>query len=164
MIPTERQIDREIDAEKQPVLILKSAAVWCGVLAIASALVIAAYEFIWESSAQPVSAHVVAFEPMDERSEYAVFEFATDGQVHRGKIYPQKGGGRPNVRIGDAVTVLCQPKRPSSFVRDTIEARFWLPMLFSFAVIPCLITKLVLGVESHRLEELRATRKLALKK
>lgn len=163
MTTTEHQIDRGIDAEKQPIMLLKNGSFGCGVFAILSVLAIAANELVWELSAERASGHVVAFERRDERSENALYEFVVEGQTYRGKIGPQKGDWRPRVQIGDPVAVLYQSAMPSSFVRDTIEARFWLPMILCLAVIPCWIANRVAAVEIQRLEALRANRKSSLK-
>ena len=159
MTPTEDQIDREIDAEKQPIQLLRGASICGGVLAILTALGMMVYELGWECSAEHASAQIVNFELGNRHGEYAVFEFVVDGQAYRGKIHPLKGDRRPNVKIGDAVSVLYQSQNPSAFVRDTIEARFWLPMFLCAALIPCLICYRLCSIENQRLETVRVNRK-----
>lgn len=159
MTPAERQVDREIDAEKQPILLLKYGAFWFGILAILGALAMAAYEIVWEWSAERILARVVVFKPRDDRSINAIYEFTVEGRAYRGRIAPPKGSDRPKVQIGDAVSVLYQPMNPSSFVRDAVEARFWAPIVLCFALVPCLIGYGVFTAEIRRLETVRANRK-----
>lgn len=158
------QIDREMDAEKQAIVLMRATIRWCCFLAACGATLYLGYELFWESSATRISAQVVAFEKKDESSEFAVFEFSVDGREFRGRIAPQRGDFRPALALGAKVPVLYQPTRPSSFVRDNVESRFWPSFVLCFVAFLCFVGLMASSSEIQRLEDVRSERKSALDK
>ncbi len=164
MKSTPGQTDREMDAEKQPIVLMRTAIRWSCFLASCGAILYFGYELFWESGATRISAQVVAFEKRDQSSEFAVFEFSVDGRAFRGRVAPQRGDFRPALALGAKVPVLYQPTHPSSFVRDNVESRFWPSFVLCFVAFLCLVAMMATSFEMRRLDDVHSKRRASLDK